>query len=84
MTSPTYDVVGRASRRASRASTSTTRYPAGLRLEPRTEEDSGDIYAPAGTDVRVHVFTDRPAADGQLALGSGKQIALAADRRRTS
>src|SRR5205823_4533848 len=28
-------------------------YPAGLGLHPRTEKDGGDIYAPAGTDVRV-------------------------------
>src|SRR5207247_11199890 len=27
--------------------------------------------------VRVHVFTDRPAATGQMALGDGKSIALA-------
>src|SRR5262249_47449448 len=52
-------------------------YPDGLGLQPRTERDGGDVYAPAGTDVRLHVFTDRAAASGRLALGDGKQIALA-------
>jgi len=76
-TSPTYDVSVAFPPRVTRIDVDYA-YPAGLRLEPRTEADSGDIYAPAGTEVRVHVFTDRPAADGQLALGSGPQIALAA------
>src|SRR5437773_2062008 len=54
-------------------------YPAALRLEPRTEEDSGDIYAPPGTDIRLRVHTDRPAASGQMALGDGRKIALTAE-----
>src|SRR5207247_502364 len=53
-------------------------YPEGLKLKPRTEQDAGDIYAPCGTDVRVHVFTDRPAATGRMALGNGKSISFAA------
>src|SRR5262249_28321027 len=53
-------------------------YPAGLRLPPRTETDGGDIYAPVGTDVRVRIFTDRPAATGEMMLGDGKRVALAA------
>ncbi len=36
-------------------------YPKALSLPPRVEEDGGDIYAPAGTDVRVRVHTDRPS-----------------------
>src|SRR5262249_28126693 len=57
-------------------------YPAALGLAPRVEEDGGDIYAPAGTDVRVLVHTDVPAASGQMVLGPDRQIALAvgADR----
>ena len=54
-------------------------FPAELGLKPRTEEDSGDIYAPAGTDVRVRVHTDRPAAAGRLTLGGGQALPLAAD-----
>src|SRR5580765_1917253 len=63
-TSPTYDISVAFPPRVTRIDVDYT-YPAGLRLEPRTEADSGDIYAPAGTEVRLHVFTDRPAADGQ-------------------
>ena len=48
-------------------------YPPALGLAPRIEEDGGDIYAPAGTDVRLHVHTDRPAATGQMALGGGRR-----------
>jgi hypothetical protein len=77
VTSPTYDVAVARPPRITRIDVDYT-YPAGLNLKPRTEQDSGDIYAPAGTDVRVHVFTDRPAATGRMALGDGKSIELAA------
>jgi hypothetical protein len=50
-------------------------YPAGLRLAPRTEADGGDIYAPAGTDVRVQVFTDRPAASGEMRSAAASRCA---------
>jgi hypothetical protein len=49
----------------------------GRGLPPRIEEDSGDIYAPAGTNVRLHVHTDREAATGQLDLGAGSALNLA-------
>jgi hypothetical protein len=57
-------------------------YPSALGLAPRLEEDGGDIYAPAGTDVRVLVHTDVPAASGHMVLGPDKQVDLAvgADR----
>jgi DNA repair exonuclease SbcCD ATPase subunit len=79
VTSPTYDVSVAHAPRVSRIDVDYT-YPAGLGLPPRTEEDSGDIYAPAGTDVRVHVFTDRPASNGRLTLNDGKAIELSADK----
>jgi hypothetical protein len=79
VTSPTYEIAVVVPPRVTRIDVHYT-YPSGLRLAPRTEADGGDIYAPAGTDVRVQVFTDRPAATGQMALGSGKPIALALDR----
>ena len=79
VTSPTYDIAVAIPPRVTRIDVHYT-YPAGLRLAPRTETDGGDIYAPAGTDVRVQVFTDRPAANGQMTLGDGKQIALSADK----
>jgi hypothetical protein len=53
-------------------------YPPALGLPPRTEMDSGDVYAPAGTDVTLHVHTDRPMASGQLSLADGRLIALSA------
>jgi hypothetical protein len=54
-------------------------YPKGLGLAPRVDEDGGDIYAPAGTDVKVRVHTDRRAASGQLMLAGGGEIQLAGD-----
>ena len=54
-------------------------YPSSLGLKPRTEEDSGDIYAPAGTDVRLRIHSDRPAAVGRITLGNGTSQSLAAD-----
>jgi len=78
VTSPTYEIAVAMPPRVTRIDVHYV-YPAGLRLAPRTETDGGDIYAPAGTDVRVQVFTDRPAASGQMMLGDGKHIALAAD-----
>src|SRR5262249_6532312 len=51
-------------------------YPASSGLKPRTEEDSGDVSAPAGPDVRRRTRTDRPAATGQMTLNGGKAIAL--------
>src|SRR2546423_6854651 len=75
VTSPTYEVTVAHAPRVLRIDVD-YKYPDGLNLKPRTEQDGGDIYAPAGTDVRVHVFTDRPAPTGQMAFGDGKSIAL--------
>ena len=75
ITSPTYDVTVLHPPRVSRIDVSYT-YPTGLKLAPRTEADAGDIYAPAGTSIRVHVFTDRPAATGTMALSKGNAITL--------
>src|SRR5512138_340048 len=51
-------------------------YPPALDLSPRTETDAGDIYAPAGTDVRLHIYADRPSAAGHLSTSDGTSIAL--------
>jgi hypothetical protein len=51
-------------------------YPSGLDLKPRTETDGGDLYAPAGTAARLHVFTDRPAATGRIFFSNGTSIDL--------
>jgi hypothetical protein len=51
-------------------------FPPALGLEPRTETDGGDIYAPAGTSVRLRVHTDVPAPGGRLSLSDGSAIEL--------
>ncbi|PYQ95855.1 MAG: hypothetical protein DMF97_16300, partial [Acidobacteria bacterium] len=79
VTSPTFDVTVTRPPRVTRIDVDYD-YPEGLKLQPRSEQDAGDIYAPAGTNVRVHVFTDRPAAAGRMALGSGNSIPFAADK----
>lgn len=45
-------------------------YPAFTSQPPREQADGGDIYAPAGTRVRLRVHTDKPVAEGALALGT--------------
>lgn len=51
-------------------------FPAFSGLAPRTEEDGGDVFAPAGTRVTVRVHTRDPIGDGALALSSGAPIPL--------
>ena len=60
------------------------RYPAFSGLAPREEQDGGDIYAPAGTRVRVRIHTDKPIASGRA--GARHAVRCACGRRgdRTS
>jgi hypothetical protein len=51
-------------------------YPSGVGLEPHTEKDSGDIFAPAGTKVQLTINTDKQVASGQLKLADGQPVAL--------
>src|SRR4029450_12538156 len=51
-------------------------YPAFSHLPPRDEQDGGDVYAPAGTRVRLAIHTDKPIATGHLALGSSAVLPL--------
>jgi hypothetical protein len=53
-------------------------YPAFSHLAPRDEQDGGDVYAPAGTRVRMAIYTDKPIARGELALGSAATLPLKA------
>jgi len=53
-------------------------FPASFGLPSRTETDSGDIYAPAGTDVRLHIHTEQPVVRGTLSLGSSESVPLTA------
>jgi hypothetical protein len=52
-------------------------YPPSVGLPPRTEADGGDVFAPSGTSVTLHVYTDRPVAAAQLSLGNGRSVPLA-------
>jgi len=54
-------------------------YADGLGLEPHTDEDGGDIYAPAGTRVQLTITTDKPVSNGELRLVDGTVVPLAAD-----
>ena len=51
-------------------------YPAFTGLAPRVEEDGGDIYGPAGTEVRLLVHTDKAIAEGALVLSDGRRVPL--------
>ena len=51
-------------------------YPAGVGLAPHTEEDSGDIYAPAGTRVTITVTADKPVTRAQLRMADGTSLAM--------
>ena len=57
------------------------RYPSFSGLAPRSEEDGGDIFAPAGTRVRVRIHADKPVVSGRLALSaSAPTLRVASDR----
>jgi len=52
-------------------------YPKGVGLPPQTEQDAGDIYAPAGTTAHLTITTDKPVKQGQLTLSDGTAVSLA-------
>ena len=78
-TSPSFDITVARPPRITRIDLE-YKYPDGLGLQPRKEEDSGDIYAPAGTNVRLLVHTDRAVASGEMALGAGQSVGLSPSR----
>lgn len=49
-------------------------FPKELGLPPRSEEDTGDIYAPAGTSVQLTVHTDRDVPSARMAFGNGSSV----------
>jgi hypothetical protein len=51
-------------------------YPPAFRMDPRVEEDGGDVYGPAGTRVRFTVRTNEPVMQGTLRLSGGQRLAL--------
>ena len=52
-------------------------YAPGLGLESHTDQDGGDIYAPAGTKVQLTITTDKAVARGHLRLADGSAVTLA-------
>jgi uncharacterized protein DUF4175 len=74
--SPTYSVTALSPPRVTRIDVH-YRYPAFTGLAPRDEQDGGDIYAPAGTRVRLSIYTDKPIAQGDLRLGGASTVPLA-------
>jgi hypothetical protein len=51
-------------------------YPPFTGLAPHVEEDGGDIYAPAGTSVRLLVHADKAIAEGAVVLSDGRRVRL--------
>ncbi len=51
-------------------------YAAGLGLPSHTEQDGGDIFAPAGTKVRLTITADKAVSSGTLTLNDGQTVAL--------
>ena len=51
-------------------------YPAAFHLQPRVEEDGGDIYAPAGTRVHLSIRADKPIAGGSIQVNGSGPIRL--------
>jgi hypothetical protein len=52
-------------------------FPEGLGLDSRTDEDSGDIYGPLGTRVRLSISADKPIASASLVIDDGTKVPLA-------
>jgi len=52
-------------------------YPAGVGLADQTEQDTGDIYAPAGTTAHLTITTDKAIKQGQITLSDGTTVAVA-------
>ena len=51
-------------------------YPPFTGLAPYIEDDGGDIYAPAGTEVSVLVHVDKAIVEGALVLNDGRHVPL--------
>jgi hypothetical protein len=51
-------------------------YPKAFGLEPRVEENGGDIYGPAGTRVQINVHADKALRDAALVLADGTRVPL--------
>ena len=54
-------------------------YPSFTGLAPREDKDGGDVYAPAGTRVRLQIHADKALAGGELRLAGGPSVRLSTD-----
>ena len=52
-------------------------YPKFTGLKPRVDENSGDIFGPAGTKVKVRITSNKPLTGGALAMRGGTPVPLA-------
>ena len=52
-------------------------YPAAVGLPDQTEQDTGDLYAPAGTTAHLTITTDKAIKQGQITRSDGHKVALA-------
>jgi hypothetical protein len=59
-------------------------YPSFTGLSPREDKDGGDVYAPAGTRVRLQIHADKPLTGGELRLAGAQPVRLAADNHSAS
>ncbi|MFQ5604184.1 MAG: DUF4175 family protein [bacterium] len=50
------------------------RFPDYTGLRPKKEMDSGDIWAPEGSVVRITAITDKPLKEGLVLVGEGKKL----------
>ncbi|MFQ5772111.1 MAG: DUF4175 family protein, partial [bacterium] len=49
-------------------------YPKYTGLKPKKELDSGDVWAPEGTVVKITVITDKSLSAGDMIMGEGKKL----------
>ncbi|HVJ26723.1 MAG TPA: hypothetical protein VM493_04245 [Vicinamibacterales bacterium] len=70
VTSPAYTVTALFPPRVQRIDIQ-YQYPVFSGLRPRIEEDGGDVYAPAGTKVRLAIHVDKPVSSGELMMSAG-------------
>jgi hypothetical protein len=52
-------------------------YPKFTGLKPRVDENSGDIFGPAGTKVKVRIKSNKPVTGGALSMRGGTSVPLA-------
>ena len=59
-------------------------YPVGVGLPDQTEQDTGDIYAPADTTAHLTITLDKAIKQGRITLSDGTSVALAGNDKVVS